>query len=324
MKNRNHDERHTHRPSRKRTQGAGRIHARVTIPPSPQWVEAKMADHPESSRLRLLAHEHEFDLVGWEPVGLSNLVCLTQPFLLPPPPGWKQVGFTVLHDEEIMVPDVGKLMSIRWQFALEWSPERSAWDALLFSLDHLDLKALALPPTYVLLTCFLACLADQPDEHCTQAGSASWRSVLAEACQALGPLLRALYEGWIDGPSRAAFKYRQYIEYIPPVNASSWHLFEPCRRLLGPAFVEAIRSSEHLEATVLRQLRQASTRLWTRGCIPLSGREIVSLLSTSGLSAVLPLALWQSPSPIKLDADMAQLHSLDDVLHLWKHHVALD
>ena len=92
-----------------------------------------MADLSECSRLRLLSDANDFDALGQGPVGLPNLVRLTIPLLPLPQPGWRQFGFTVFREEDIAVPGLGTLVSIRWQFALEWGQSRSAWDALLSS-----------------------------------------------------------------------------------------------------------------------------------------------------------------------------------------------
>ena len=262
----------------------------VNLPPSLQWMDVSMAELPERSRLRLLYNANDFDALGQGPVGLSNLVHLSKPFLLPPSPGWKQFGFTVLRDEGVTVPDLGSLMTIRWQFIIKWSQGRSAWDALLSSLDHISPQALSLPPTSLLPALFVVLMADRPDDTLTNAVVASWGPVLQEACQALDPLLQALYEYWVDGPSRSAARYRQFITYTPTDEASSWQFLDPLRSIVGSEIIEEIRGSEHLEASVIRQLCQASTRLWVGGIL-LPEQKLSSLLEISRLSALLPLAL---------------------------------
>jgi hypothetical protein len=312
--------------NKKGTQGKGKNHHRLKLPPPPLWVDANIAHLEGCSRLRLIYNANDFDALGQGPVGLSNLVGLTNhgaPLLSPPPPEWRQSGFMVLREEGIVVPGLGRLVSLRWLFALEWDQTRSAWDALLFSLDHILLKAFALPPMYVLPAFFVVCMADRPDDSMPSSIVASWGSLLEETCKRLDAFLLALYEYWMDGPSTSAFRYRQFVEHVPTDGADYRHLIDPFTSFIGPEALEAIRCTEHVEATVMRQLRQMSSRLWSKGCLPFQEQELPTFLNSSHLHALLPLALWQSPSLAKQSLDVAQLHSLDDVLHSWKQHMGI-
>src|SRR6266496_5868664 len=110
---------------------------------------------------------------------------------------------------------------------------------------------------------------------------------------------------------------------MPTHGVASRRSITPFPSFIGPKTLEAIRCGEHLEATVMLQLLQASARLWTKGCLPFHEQELPTFLSSSHLHALLPLALWQSSSPVKQDLDGAQLRSLDDVLHLWKQYTGI-
>jgi hypothetical protein len=152
---------------------------------------------------------------------------------------------------------------------------------------------------------------------------ASWGPVLEEVCQALDPFILALYLCWIDGPSQAAGVYRQRVEHMPTDGAQYRHLLEPFAGLLGSPRLEAIRCSERLEPAVIGTLSQVSAQLWDRSTLPLHDQERSCFLDTPHLHALLPLALWRSPSPVEANLDIAQLHSLSDVLHVWKRHQGL-
>jgi hypothetical protein len=323
MTSKNHDDRQHNRWNQKHAHAKGTTSHFLKISPSSPWVEATIANLPESSRFRLLSAASDFDALKYGLVGLSNLIHLPNPLLPPPPMGWKQIGITVVAEKGIVVPGMGTLASVRWRFALEWHPSRSAWDAILFSLDHLHLTAFALPPAYAVPALFLAFLADHPGEELPPARVSAWGPVLEETVQALDPFLMTLYEDWIDGPSRAAFRYRQFTEYMPIENTEHGPLLAPFRSILGTDVLEAIRGAECLEATLLRTLCHASTCLWTKGDLPFPERELALFLRSPQLHALLPLALWHSSAPIPQRLDATHLHSLDDVLHLWKQYVGI-
>jgi hypothetical protein len=323
MTSKYHHDRQQNRWNQKHAQEKGTTYHFLKIPPSSPWVEATIANLPESSRFRLLSAASDFDALKYGLVGLSTLIHLPNPLLPQPPMGWKQVGITVVAEKDVVVPGLGMLASVQWRFALEWHPSRSAWDAILFSLDHLQLTAFALPPAYAIPALFLAFLADHSGDTLPPAHLSAWGPVLHETVQALDPFLMTLYEDWIDGPSRAAFRYRQFTEYMPTENTEHGPLLAPFRSILGTEMFEKIRGAEHLEATLLRTLCHASTRLWTKGTLPFPEQELALFLRSPHLHALLPLALWQSPSPIQQSLDATHLHSLNDVLHLWKQYVGI-
>ncbi len=304
-------------------------HNRVKIPltVSAQWTEAKMADYEDSCRVRLIYDASHFNTLQHGPIGLSKIVAVRsyeQPLLSPPPSGWKQYGIMAVQKAGPLIPKMGMLVSIQWLLALEWKKPSSAWDALLFSLDHLHLDGLALPPTYLLPTLFIACMESRSADEQSRITVTSWGPMLRDTCKALEPLLFALYACWMDGPSTSAFRYRQFAERIPTDGTAYQPFLEPFLALCGESALDSIRSTEHLEASVMRNLREISNNLWDPNALPMRKQDLSTFLAASPLRALLPLALWQVPSPVKLAPDLPQLHSLGDVLHLWKHQMKVN
>ena len=226
---------------------------------------------------------------------------------------------TVLEQERSSFT-LDTLLATRWVFTFEWVRGRSAWDALLFTLDHLtfSLPGFAFLPAYVLPTLFLVRMADRPRTDIVDI-VAAWGPVLDETCTLLAPVLYVLYESWIDGPTQAAALYRQCHEIASAGSApSSGHLYDPFVQLFGKEIIQALHCAERPDPAVFRLLAQVGFRLWD-ATVDVSEQQFELMQEYAFLQALLPLALWGPDAPACFENARALPHSLEELYAYWKH-----
>ena len=114
---------------------------------------------------------------------------------------------TNLHEERDTITR-RTLLASRWLFALEWDRNMSAWDALLFTFDHINPVLISLEPPLVFPTLFVAHMADHPRTSVFEVVQA-WAPLLDETQAGLIPLIYALYLRWSQGPSGVAETLRR-------------------------------------------------------------------------------------------------------------------
>jgi len=212
------------------------------------------------------------------------------------------------------------LFAARWDFTFEWARGRSAWDALLFTLDHLSfsLPLFVFRPAYVLPTLFVVRMADRPRTDIVDI-VAAWGPVLDETCTLLAPVVYAVYESWIEGPTQAAAFYRQCHEIASAGSApSSGRLYDPFVQLFGKETVQNFHCAERPDPAVFRLLAQVGFHLWD-ATVDMSEQQFELMQEHAFLQALLPLALWGLDAPACLEDARALPHSLGELYTYWKH-----
>ncbi len=152
------------------------------------------------------------------------------PLLVPTQQGLSHFGLLAVSPEtniplerEGMTLDT--LFSARWLFAVEWVSTLSAWDALLFTFDHLDPLVIGLKPTLVFPTLLVAHLAHHPHSSVFETLQ-MWAPLLDDLQERLLTLLLALYLYWFDGPSQTAQAHRARGQDSDPLPEESRVIFE--------------------------------------------------------------------------------------------------
>jgi hypothetical protein len=219
------------------------------------------------------------------------------------------------------------MLSARWLFAVEWVSTLSAWDALLFTFDHLDSVFLCLKPAFVFPTLFVTRMAEHPQASVFQTVTA-WAPLLDEMQEHLFTLILALYLHWVDGPSPAAQKLRAYEEKQDPLDEEQTALieqekatfqeeFHAFESIIGSARLQAFLHAEHLVPAVLRLLDEISWTLWDT-TTPMRAQYRSVLGTHPPVRALLPIALWRPEVPHALTLARRQKLSLESLYEHWQ------
>lgn len=296
------------------------------------WREIFMPEAPCRARYILMYNHEKAQEVPTN--GLPSLAAILpisggemylSRFLPTPEEGYQQFGLlgfppqTPLQDEELMT--LKTLLSARWVFALEWSKNQPAWEALLSSEDHLNPLVISLSPAYVLPALFVARMADLPRETIFDTVKA-WTWLLDEVSDPLHDLIAALYLRWLDGPSQAAQALRAKSaedeeeetldEETRAIYQDALHAFE---HIFGTARLEALQHAERLVPAVLRLLDDVSGSLWDTA-MSMSEEQRSALWGNLSLRALLPIALWRPEALHSLDIDDNESLSLENIAHM--------
>jgi hypothetical protein len=292
---------------------------RVRLPAhEPHWQQAVFANLEGSSRLVLVFDGQDFDALANGPAGLSLLACVDgtperwTPLLEPPTSERQHFGIMAVAPAVGLPAPRGALVRCRWVYALEWGQGRQAWEALLSSLATLRPRALAIPPEYLLLTLFVARMADIPRETAL-AAIPHWGPLLEEVEAALLPLLYDFISAWSNGPSQAAAVYREVSDPMPLEETGRQQRLASFAAVFGEAALAAIATAERFEPAVLRALEEVSDRLWgLRGPAP-SGDQLELVAADPCLPALLPITSWR-----EADAPTGPFASLPDLVANWR------
>ena len=273
-----------------------------------------MADLPGSSRLQLLVDDEGLDEAGLK--GLASCVAVTEEdarrtSILPPPEDKRhtQFGIAGIQPTAIRNREGGLLTQVHWIFSLEWIPQRSPMDALLFTLDALRPPIYALPPELFLPALFVTHMAGHPRASVLHLVW-RWAPLLDEMQREVAPLIDALLLAWQLGPSPQAEEARMFREK----RGEAAILKEPQMQMLrhfaqtfGEARLDSIREASRPESALFRLFNEIGQELWQR-----TG----GLLMESYLYALLPLGLWSSAGSPGMPLE-EQCKSLQDLYLLW-------
>jgi len=170
----------------------------------------------------------------------------------------------------------------------------------------------------VLPTIFVVRMADRPRTDIVDI-VAAWGPVLDETCTLLAPVVYAVYESWIEGPTQAAAFYRQCHEIASAGSAlSSGRLYDPFVQLFGKETVQNFHCAERPDPAVFRLLAQVGFHLWD-ATVDMSEQQFELMQEHAFLQALLPLALWGPDAPACLEDTRALPHSLGELYTCWKH-----
>lgn len=213
------------------------------------------------------------------------------------------------------------LVSARWVLGLEWVSLLSAWDALLFTFDHLDPGPLSLSVSLMLPLLFVTRMADQPRAAVFEHVHA-WTPLLEESQKRLLPLLIACALHWYEGPSQVAEARRARNQeqgaHLEPEDRIIFqtHL-DAFGQLVGRERLEALRHAERLAPALLRLFDQVSCDLWDPSS-PLGEQHHLALRASPALRGLLPIALWNAQAPSALNGGAFQHPSLERLYTLWQ------
>lgn len=291
-------------------QSAAMHHFDVTIPAHVVTLAQKTA----VGRLLLVAPSQEH-APGREPISSPEASLVPQHLVLLPASRGTAGSSTA--------PETAPQAAVPWLLALEWQPEHTAWEALLLLEQEQRSPLFTLAPEALLPALCLASLAQSTGSATRQISA--WEPVLAACCHLLGPYLVALYQCWMDGPSKRAGLYRQFVEHVSSEQVIRRYvvLLSSLASVLGWEHMETLDEVEYLECALLQVLRDGSRRLWdaTR---PLWEKQQLAtlLLAQPPLRALLPLALWTPETP--LTGEHPPFLTLDAVYQSWKRFMQVD
>jgi hypothetical protein len=301
------------------------------------WNEFILYDVPGSSRYRLITHRDGKDVMstGLGFVDFTRILPVTQEetqlalSLTPLPKNYTRFG--ILGVVPFLFPQKAHPLRLKdttneisWFFGLEWVRNSSAWDAALFTFDHLGAFPITLSFTLVIPAFFLARMADQPQAS-VQASVKAWAPILNEVYIELLILIMALYVAWWDGPSNAAEELRGKSEdeaLAPHEMGMLQSQLDTFVQIFGKEPLEKLRAVERLEPALFRLLDQASKNLWS-STLRLDTQQVHLLKCHFGLQGLLPLALWDAQSPIAQAIANDPPQSLAALYEAWLVHRAV-
>jgi hypothetical protein len=224
----------------------------------------------------------------------------------------------IQQEQSSMTPET--MLSARWLFAVEWVSDMSAWDALLFTFDHLDPAFICLKPALVFPTLFVTRMAEHPQESVFETLQ-MWAPHLDDIQERLLPLIIALYLHWLDGPSQGAQELQANSKHMEPLDEESMAVFEAVLRAFAPiagaARIEALLHAERLVPAVLRLLDEVSRSLWN-STNPINKQHNTLLSTHTEFQALLPIALWHSEAFPTFKLSTNQDLSLKSLLTIWQ------
>jgi hypothetical protein len=302
-----------------------------------QWPWAEVFNTQETFRGRYFflysvnEEEPTFGLPGLTHIlPIADRGLYRSPLLVPTEERLSQFGLlavspkTNIHLEQPSM-QIETMLSARWLFAVEWVSDMSAWDALLFTFDHLDPVIIGLKPSLVFSTLFVARMAEHPQASVFETIQA-WAPLLDDTQERLLALILALYLHWLEGPSLAAKKLQAMSQDSDPLDEESMTIFDGVlrafERIAGTARLDAFLHAERLVPAALRLLDEVSWSLW-KPTIPMNKQHDAVLSTHTVLLALLPIALWHPEAFLTLNLSINQDLSLESLHTIWQSRRAL-